>query len=231
MTWNLADLFEGVGDACPGRVAVASAGNHYTWTELEARTNQLAHHLAAHGVGAGDHVGLYLHNSNHYIEATFAAHKLRAVPINVNYRYVEDELRYLFDNADLKALVHGREYTPRIAHVANDCPLIACYVAVEDGSDCDLAAIGATEYESALAAQSAERDFGPRSPDDLYILYTGGTTGMPKGVMWRSEDFLFSTVLPLMTLGGPLPASPGEVFATAREKGGTLTTFPIAPRG
>ncbi|MFZ4586029.1 MAG: acyl-CoA synthetase, partial [Acidimicrobiia bacterium] len=165
----------------------------------------------------------------HYIEATFAAHKLRAVPINVNYRYVEEELRYLFDNADLKALVHGREYTPRIARVAADCPQLTSYVAVEDGSDCDLQPINAVSYEDALAAQPATRNFAPRSADDLYILYTGGTTGMPKGVMWRSEDFLFSTILPLMTLGGPLPESPAEVFATAREKGGSLTTFPIAP--
>jgi acyl-CoA synthetase (AMP-forming)/AMP-acid ligase II len=130
-------------------------------------------------VGPGDHVGIYAYNSHEFVETIFAAYKLRAVPINVNYRYVEAELRYLFDNADLVALVHDEEFRPRIAAVRDALPLLRHTIA-----------IGTREYDDALASGSPERDFGPRSDDDIYILYTGGTTGMPKGVVWRQEDVL-----------------------------------------
>src|SRR5439155_24841465 len=143
---------------------------------------RLAHHLLASGVKQGDHVGLYLYNSTEYIEAALAAYKIRAVPININFRYVEDELRYLFDDADLIALVYHREFAPRVVTVAGDMSALRTFVFVEDGSD--TAVEGAVEYEAAIAAASAARDFGERSGDDHYIIYTGGTTGMPKGLMW-----------------------------------------------
>ena len=194
MQWNLADLFEATADAVADRTAIVCGDRGFTYRELDERATRLANHLAAHGVGRGDHVGLYLYNGPEYVEGTFAAYKLGAVPINVNYRYVEGELAYLFDNADLKALIHGREFVDRIAHVAPDAPKLTVFVSVEDGTDADLAAIGAVEYEAALAAASPARDFAPRAEEDLYILYTGGTTGMPKGVMWYQRDFFLSTL-------------------------------------
>jgi len=229
MEWNLADMFEAVCDAVAERRAIVCDGRTITYRQLDERATRLAHHLAAQGVGPGDHVGLYLYNGNEYMEATFAAYKIRAVPINVNFRYVEGELRYLFDNADLVALVHGREFTPRIAAVAADSPKLRTFVAVDDGTEEDLATIGAVDYEEALAAASPERDFGPRSEDDLYILYTGGTTGMPKGVMWTQRDYFLSTIAPILSLGGPLPASPEEVVKKAESDGGGLVMLPIAP--
>lgn len=229
MEWNLADMFEAVCDAVAERRAIVCDGRALTYRELDERATRLAHHLAAQGVGRGDHVGLYLYNGNEYMEATFAAYKLRAVPINVNFRYVEGELRYLFDNADLVALVHGREFIPRIAAVAADAPKLRTFVSVDDGTTEDLATIGATDYEAALAAASAERDFGPRSEEDLYILYTGGTTGMPKGVMWTQRDYFLSTIAPILTLGGPQPESPEQVVKKAEAEGGGLVMFPIAP--
>ena len=126
---------------------------------------------------------------------------MRAVPINVNYRYVEAELRYLFDNADLAGLIHGASSSPDRGGEGR-VPKLFAFVAVEDGSGEDLSTIGAVEYEAALARASPERDFAPRSEDDLYILYTGGTTGMPKGVMWTQKDFFLSTIGPLLELGG-----------------------------
>jgi 3-oxocholest-4-en-26-oate---CoA ligase len=226
--WNLADLFEAVCDAVPDRTAVVAGDRRLTFRELDERSTRLAHHLAANGVKAGDHVGLYLYNGPEYVEGLFAAYKLRAVPINVNYRYVEAELRYLFDNADLVALVHGREFVPRIAAVRGEVPKLQAFVAVEDGSDEDLGSIGATEYEAALAAASPERDFPERSEDDLYILYTGGTTGMPKGVMWTQKDFFLSTIAPLLGMsGGPLDA-PAAVVESAANGGGAVS-FPIPP--
>ena len=129
--------------------------------------------------------------------------KIRAVPINVNYRYVEDELRYLFDNADLVALVYDREFSPRVAHVRDEIDTLRHLVVIDDGSDADLSGLDSVPYDEALAAASPDRDFAPRSADDLYILYTGGTTGMPKGVMWRQEDVFFA-------LGGGIDALTGE---------------------
>ena len=124
------------------------------------------------------------------METIFAAYKLRAVPVNVNYRYVEAELRYLFDNADLVALVHDAQFTPRIAAVRDALPMLRHLIAIDDGSGTDTSSIGSVAYEDALASGSPDRDFGERSDDDIYILYTGGTTGMPKGVVWRQEDVL-----------------------------------------
>jgi acyl-CoA synthetase (AMP-forming)/AMP-acid ligase II len=218
-------------DAVPDREAVVSDGRRFTYRELDERATRLAHHLASAGVRPGEHVGIYAYNGPEWIEAMFGAWKIRAVPINVNYRYVEAELRYLFDNADLVALVHGREFVPRIAAVRADCPKLRVFVSIQDGSDGsegDLAAIGAVEYEAALASASPARDFPPRSPDDLYILYTGGTTGMPKGVMWRQTDYFNSTIGALMRMGGAPYESVQEVVDEA-VAGGTTTGFPLAP--
>ncbi|MET0628281.1 MAG: acyl-CoA synthetase [Acidimicrobiia bacterium] len=195
MEFNLADLWEAVADANPEREALVCGDRRLSYLELEARANQLAHDLAAHGVGPGDHVALYLYNGTEYLEAMLAAFKLRAVPVNVNYRYVEDELRYLLDDADAKAVVFHREFAPKLATIHQELPLLVRYLVVDDDSpavSADLVTLDATEYEAALGAASPIRDFGPRSADDLYILYTGGTTGKPKGVMWRAEDIFFA---------------------------------------
>jgi acyl-CoA synthetase (AMP-forming)/AMP-acid ligase II len=188
MVANIADLFEHAADQFPQRLAVACEEREVTFGQLEERANRLAHHLAGRGVGRGTHVGVYARNSINYIEALIAAYKCRAVPINVNYRYVENELRYLFRDADLAALVHDRRYSDRVAAVLPDVPGLDTVVVIDDGSDADFGRYGGVAYEDALAAASPERDFEPRSPDDIYMLYTGGTTGYPKGVIWRHED-------------------------------------------
>jgi 3-oxocholest-4-en-26-oate---CoA ligase len=182
---NIADLFEHAADAFPERVAIACGERTATYAELERRANRLAHHLAAQGLGPGDHIGLYSRNSIQAIETILAAYKLRAVVVNVNYRYVENELRYLFDDADLAAVVHERRFAPLVDAVVPDTPTVRHRLVVEDGTD---AAFGGTAFEAALSDQPEVRDFPERSGDDLYILFTGGTTGQPKGVMWRHED-------------------------------------------
>ena len=191
MEFNLADLFEAAVDAYPEREYLVADGERRTYAEMEARANRLAHHLAAQGIGPGDHVGIYAYNSVEWVETAWAVFKLRAIWININYRYVKDELRYLLTNADLKALVHQREFSPLVTALLPELPDLRHVIVIEDGSDVDPTP-GAIGYEEALADQSPERDFGPRTGDDLYILYTGGTTGMPKGVVWRHEDVFYA---------------------------------------
>jgi acyl-CoA synthetase (AMP-forming)/AMP-acid ligase II len=190
MEFNLADLWERVADAVPDHEAMVCGDRRLSYAAADERATRLAHHLAGLGIGVGDHVALYLYNGTEYLEAMVAAFKLRAVPINVNYRYGQEELRYLLDDADVKAVVFHREFAPTLDGVRAMLPPLTGFVMVDDESGAPPFA-GATEYESALTAASPVRDFGPRSPDDLYILYTGGTTGMPKGVMWRAEDIFF----------------------------------------
>ena len=187
---NLADLWEAVADAVPDRIALRCEGDGQTFAELEERSNRLAHWLLAKGVQPGQHVGLYMQNRFEYMEGTLAAWKIRAVPINVNFRYVADELRHLFNDADLVGVIHEDEYNDRVAEVGPDVPTLQWSLVVGD------------DYKTALASSSPERGFEARSGDDHYILYTGGTTGMPKGVVWRQEDAFFAC------MGG---ADPGRV--------------------
>jgi acyl-CoA synthetase (AMP-forming)/AMP-acid ligase II len=226
MEFNLADLFEAAVDAYPEREYVVADGKRRTYSEMEARANRLAHYLAGQGIGAGDHVGIYAYNSVEWVETAWAVFKLRAVWININYRYVKDELRYLLTNADLKALVYQREFSPLVDALAPELPDMRLLLVVEDGSDAEPAA-GSVEYEAAWSGQSEARDFGPRSGDDLYILYTGGTTGMPKGVVWRHEDVFYALG------GGTDPVTNTRVtdpsVMVAKGAGGPMVHLPVAP--
>jgi len=185
--FNLADLFEAVAEAVPGREALVVgrggvAVSRATYAELDVRANRLANGLVGLGIGPGDHVGLHLFNDAEYVEAMLAAYKLRAVPVNVNYRYVAEELDYLFRDADLVAVITEPELAAVVEEVAADVPLLDHVVVRGQG------------YEALLASSSARPPIGARSGDDLYLLYTGGTTGRPKGVMWRHEDIYFASL-------------------------------------
>ena len=185
---NFADIFETVVDTTPEAAALvvrSAEGDdvRLTFAELDARVNRLAHALLAHGVGPGDHVGCHLYDGNQYVETTLAAFKVRAVPVNVNFRYVDEELEYLFDNADLKLVVTEPDLEARAERAAKDLAW-DCPVVVADD-----------RYEALLAVHPDTRPVvADRGPDDLYGLWTGGTTGMPKGVMWRHEDIYLSVV-------------------------------------
>ena len=195
MHFNLADMIEAVADRVPDREALVCGNRRATYAQLDERATQLAHFLQSRGVQAGNNVGLYMYNCVEYLEAMLACFKLRAVPINVNYRYVDDELRYIFDNADLVACVLNRQFVPHLAVIADSVSDLKACIAVEDGSEpASASSPEIVEFEQALQGQPAQRDFAERSEDDLFILYTGGTTGLPKGVIWSHKALLFAAM-------------------------------------
>lgn len=227
MEFNVADLVEAAADRVPDREILVCGPDRLTYAQLDARANRLAHYFQSLGIERNQHIGIYAFNSARWVEAMLAAYKVRAVPINVNYRYVEDELFYLFDNADLVALVHDAQFAPRIANVLPKVPKLRNCIAIDDGSRQDCSAIRSVPYEQALAHGSPAREFPVRSGDDLYVLYTGGTTGKPKGVVWRHHDVIF-------TLGGGIDhvtKEPAESPATLTNKISDhyLTMAPLAP--
>lgn len=233
MALNIADLFEHAVDADPDNRALLVGGRFVTYGELEAWSNQLAHHLADRGIGVGDHVGLYAKNSIEHVVALLAILKVRAVAININFRYVAGELDYLFDNADLVGLVHDRAYADLVARVAPQHDKLQTFVVLPDpiepdaGDPAVIAGYGGVLLADAMAGQSEARDFEPRSADDIHIIYTGGTTGFPKGVMWRHEDFW-------RVLGGGIDFMTGEALAEydqseQAKQEGRMVTFPLSP--
>lgn len=207
MSFNIADLLEHAVDAVPDRDALIVGDTTLTYRSLDEAANRLANRFLADGLGRGDHIGIHGVNSVEWMIAMFAAFKISAIPINVNYRYVADELAYLFDNADLVALVHDAEYTPVITEVVPRAGSIRNFYVIDDGSGVDATALGSVRFDDALASGATQRPDVGRSPDDLYILYTGGTTGMPKGVMWRHEDVFFA-------LGGGIDPYSGDPVAS-----------------
>lgn len=201
-SYQIADLVEAVADALPEREAIVCGDTRLTYRELDERATQLAHFFQSRGIGRGDHVGTYLYNGIEYIVAMLAAFKISAVPINVNYRYVDAELAYLFQNADLRAVVHQRALSDRIVRLRESCPMLELCLYVDDESGADVESLHAVSFPEAVAAGSTERRFPARSNDDLFIIYTGGTTGMPKGVMWPHEAAYFAC------FGGGNPVGP-----------------------
>lgn len=195
MEFNLADLYEIVADSVPDRPALVAGDRRLSYGQLDERANRFAHHLLDHGVEPGDTVAIYSWDRAEWVEAMLGTYKARAVPVNVNYRYVADETRYILDNSDAVVVVHERAFGPLLATIRADLPKLRHAVVLEDSSDTSSGApTDAIAYEDALAAASPARDFEPRSGDDLYLLYTGGTTGVPKGVMWRAEDIFFAAL-------------------------------------
>lgn len=230
MALNIADLFEHAVDAVPDNPALKVGDRVATYADLERDSNKLAHYLAAQGVKAGDHVAIYSKNSIEHVVAVLATVKLRATTINVNYRYVEGELDYLFDNADVVALLFERTYADVVARCAPKHPRLRTFVALPDVTDpdsaADISSFGGVTLAAAYEGQSAARDFDERSGDDIHIIYTGGTTGFPKGVMWRHEDFW-------RVLGGGIDFYTGEpleeLAQSQQASEPRMVTFPLSP--
>lgn len=227
MTYNLADLFERVVDAGPERTALVDATSRWSYVELDDRATQLAHALSARGVRRGDHVGIQLRNRSEYIEAMLGAFKISAVPVNVDYRYTDRELAYLYSDASLVALIYGDEFAPQVCTALERSPTVRSVIAVGSPHDSRSAIADCTGYEQAIAAEGHTRDFKSRSGDDLYLAYTGGTTGLPKGVMWRHEDIFFAAMGggDPTTMQGPISA-PAEIVDRILPTGTVMLVLP-----
>ncbi|MFG3280919.1 acyl-CoA synthetase [Streptomyces sp. NPDC048111] len=234
MEYNLADLFESVVDVVPDREALVyidhpgtGAERRLTYRQLDEAANRLAHHLLDAGLKPGEHLGLHLYNGVEYLQTVLAALKARLVPVNVNYRYVEEELVYLYRDADLAALVFDAEFTERVAGALPQTENVRHLIRVGPRAQ-DAPALDAVAFTDAEAAGSPARGFAARSADDLFIIYTGGTTGMPKGVMWRQEDLFFAGLFGGEPAGEPV-GRPEELAERVARSGEGLTFFPAPP--
>ena len=185
--WNFADVWEEIAAAAPDRPAQIRGARVVSWRDFDRRANALAAHLLKAGLGHQAKVAAYLYNSPEYLETYYAAFKASLAPANTNYRYETEELLYLFDNADAEAIVFHAGFAPKLEAIKDRLTRVKCWIAVAD-EGAPIPA-WATEYES-ISGPGADRVAAPegRSGDDLLLLYTGGTTGMPKGVMWRQDD-------------------------------------------
>jgi acyl-CoA synthetase (AMP-forming)/AMP-acid ligase II len=223
--FSLAEIHEAIAATRPDAECLVFRDRRFTWADVTERTRRLANHLIGEGLGchverehlAGhesgqDHLAIYLHNGNEYLESMLGSLKARVAPFNVNYRYVAEELRYLLGDSRARAVVVHSQFAPTLAEVLPELPDLRVILQVPDASGHDLLP-GAVWYEDALAAASPDRPAVAWSPDDLYILYTGGTTGMPKGVMWRNGDAMVEC------FGGSRSAADIDGFLAEAETG------------
>ena len=232
--WNFGDVWEAVAEVQPDAPAVVFGGHTRTWREFDRRADNVGRWLLGADVAEQDKVALYLYNCPEYLEASYAAYKIGLVPINTNYRYADDELVYLWENADTVAVVFHGVFVERIEGIRDRLPGVRSWLWVDDGT--------ATCPSWAVPFEEAAETTGPtgpgghlrvrapwgRSPDDLHMLYTGGTTGMPKGVMWRQDD-LFAR----LNGGGfrryPPEGSVDDVRAEVEAHGPGMTLLPACP--
>jgi fatty-acyl-CoA synthase len=225
--WNYADVWETVADLQPELIAVTQGDRDVTWAEFDRGADGVAQFLLDLDTVHQDKVAIYLYNSPEYLQTTFAAAKVGLVPVNTNYRYGDDELSYLWENADAVAVVFHGAFADRIEGILDRVPGVKGWLWVDDGSGpCP---DWATPYEDA-AKSAIERVTAPwgRSGDDLFMLYTGGTTGMPKGVMWRQDD-LFARLIDSAVRHYPVDGGLEAVRAAVEASPGGVTILPACP--
>ncbi len=232
--WNFADVWEAVADVQPDAPALTHGTRTMSWGELDRRADNLARWLLGAHADHQDKLALYLYNCSEYLEATFACFKIGLVPINTNYRYADDELVYLWDNADIVAVVFHGTFVERIEGIRDRLPGVRSWLWIDDGTA--TCPPWATPYEEAVGTTGTlgtglhERVRAPwgRGPDDLYLLYTGGTTGMPKGVMWRQDD-LFARLNGAGFRRYPEDGGPDDVRDDVGRNGPGMTLLPACP--
>jgi fatty-acyl-CoA synthase len=230
MEMHFASVWESIADVIGDETAVVHGDIRRSWSEYDERAARMAAAYVAAGLGSDSKIGLYMYNGNEYLEAQYGGFKMRGVPVNVNYRYLDEELWYLLDNSDAEALVFHSSLGDRVARVVDRLPKLKLLVEVDDGGPGQVP--GAQAYEAVLAGHDPMPRIS-RAEDDIYMLYTGGTTGMPKGVMYAMGGMTGGFVtsgFPLLGLAAPSDAS--EIAALvkgAAEAGNRLISIPAAP--
>ena len=202
MNLDFASVWEMVSDLVPGNDALICGEDIVTWKEYDDRASKIASALSEAGLGANSKAGLYLNNSNEYLIAQYAIFKVGGIPINVNYRYVEEELIYLLENSDAEAVFYHACYSSRIKEIAGSLPNIKAWIEVSDGTESKFDQ--SLKYEDLLNQHSPMKRIH-RDPETIYMLYTGGTTGMPKGVMYKQGEFLVYLFRTLKAMGYDVP--------------------------
>ena len=230
--FSLADAWETIADVVGDAPALYHQDIVRTWAEFEERSARLASVLLAHGIGHDSKVAHYLYNGPEYLEATFASFKVRAVPVNVNYRYTDAELSYLLDNSDAEAIVVDATFVEHVERLLPSLPKVKLVVEVGGSvSSADRGGVAWVGYEEAIAAAEPAPRIA-RSGDDLWFLYTGGTTGMPKGVMWPHRSLFGTGAATFKNFKLPLPATLDELADSVRTihaEHETIRLLPAAP--
>src|SRR3984893_10250839 len=235
---------DAVAAAIPDRELITRADRGYTYVDTVHRSTRLAAYLHSRGLGCHterssleghevgqDLVGIYAYNGNEYVESMLGAWRARTAPFNVNYRYVKSELQYLLADAGATALIYHAAFAPRVAEVREDLPALRVLIQIADGSGNELL-YGAVDYETIVASGAVQPPPVEPSPDDLYVLYTGGTTGMPKGVLWRQHDIFMSAFGGRNMATGELTQSYDEIAKRVTENPGTkILTLPPLMHG
>ena len=230
MEFHFATIWETLADAFGDRDAVIHGDKHFTWAQYDERAARMAATFDAAGLGPDSKIGLFMYNGNEYLESHYAAFKMRGVPININYRYMDEELWYLLDNADAEALVFHSSLGDRVERVRERLPKLKLLIEVDDGGAGQVPV--ARRYEEAVASHQPMPRI-TRSEDDIYMLYTGGTTGMPKGVMYDMGGLTRSFAMlgfPLLGLVPPTDAADlAPMVKGVIDAGGGLISMPCAP--
>jgi fatty-acyl-CoA synthase len=241
ISFNLSDVFGTVAKTIPEQTFLVWRGRRLSYADVDRRVDGFANYLTSVGLGchterdalAGhesgqDHLGIYLRNGNEYLEAMIGAYRARVAPFNTSYRYVEDELLYLLTDSKSKALVYPAEFGPRVAAIRDRLPHLRVLIQVADQSGNGLLP-GAVDYETILSTPTPADGMPTPSGDDLYVLYTGGTTGMPKGVLWRQHDIFLSSMGGRPWGSDQALASHDELAEKARAAGGAMSMMMVPP--
>ena len=229
MSMQFANVWERVSDTVGDDIALINGEDKLTWASFDSKAAKIATILEEHGLKSDSKVGIYLHNSNEYLEVQYGVFKIEGVPINVNYRYKENELVYLLDNSDAEAVFFQGCYAERISAIKEQLPKVKAYIQIDDGTEPLMES--AIDYENSISSSKEQIRFD-RTEDNIYMLYTGGTTGMPKGVMYKHGSFIPSMLKTAFAMGFEVPEDMNDlekIIVNAQANNALTVSMPACP--
>ena len=229
MSMQFANVWERVSDTVGDEIALINGEDKLTWAFFDSKAAKIATILEEHGLKSDSKVGIYLHNSNEYLEVQYGVFKIEGVPINVNYRYKENELVYLLDNSDAEAVFFQGCYAERISAIKEQLPKVKVYIQIDDGTEPLMES--AIDYENSISSSKEQIRFD-RTEDNIYMLYTGGTTGMPKGVMYKHGSFIPSMLKTAFAMGFEVPEDMNDlekIVVNAQANDALTVSMPACP--